>query len=269
MIIECGTADINVHVEGSGPDVMLLMGAGSPGDVWRAYQVPALVAAGYRTIAPDSRGVGGSSSEFPAPPETMAGDAAHILRQIADGPVLVVGTSMGARVAVELAAREPDLVAGMVLMAAQSSAGTVAQMYLRAHAALTGDVVPGSESLRVLLGCAGLSPRTLEDPVSARNWADLFSCQPWPPPTGVVEQFRVAASVPGPDPDMLGRCTVPGTVVSFADDIIAPPGAVREFADLLPRVDVVTVEAAGHLGYLEQPEETNRIILAAARRYLA
>ena len=40
--------DINYEVEGSGPLVVLVMGTGSPGRVWRAHQVPALVGAGFR-----------------------------------------------------------------------------------------------------------------------------------------------------------------------------------------------------------------------------
>src|SRR4051812_4981118 len=44
---------------GTGPLVVLLHGVADLGHSWR-YQLPALAAAGYRAVAPDLRGCGGS-----------------------------------------------------------------------------------------------------------------------------------------------------------------------------------------------------------------
>ena len=52
---------LSVIVEGEGPDVLLAHGFPDDHTVWR-HQIPALVAAGYRVIAPDRRGCGDSSS---------------------------------------------------------------------------------------------------------------------------------------------------------------------------------------------------------------
>ena len=52
---------LSVIVEGEGPDVLLVHGFPDDHTVWR-HQIPALVAAGYRVIAPDRRGCGDSSS---------------------------------------------------------------------------------------------------------------------------------------------------------------------------------------------------------------
>jgi len=52
---------LSVIVEGEGPDVLLVHGFPDDHTVWR-HQIPALVAAGYRVIAPDTRGCGDSSS---------------------------------------------------------------------------------------------------------------------------------------------------------------------------------------------------------------
>ena len=48
---------LNVIVEGEGADVLLVHGFPDSHQVWR-HQIPALVAAGYRVIAPDIRGFG-------------------------------------------------------------------------------------------------------------------------------------------------------------------------------------------------------------------
>ena len=48
---------VNYVVTGSGPRVLLIMGAGSPGRVWNTYQVPALVKAGFEVVTMDNRGI--------------------------------------------------------------------------------------------------------------------------------------------------------------------------------------------------------------------
>lgn len=68
-------------------------------------------------FAPDLRGRG--DSDKPAGPYGMAAHAADLaaaMRAIGIGPAVVVGHSMGAYVATALAAAEPDLVAGVVLL---------------------------------------------------------------------------------------------------------------------------------------------------------
>lgn len=52
--------DLAVRAEGSGPLVVLAHGFPDLALTWR-LQIPALVAAGYRVVAPDMRGYGGSS----------------------------------------------------------------------------------------------------------------------------------------------------------------------------------------------------------------
>ncbi|WP_367880516.1 alpha/beta fold hydrolase [Salinispora arenicola] len=53
---------------------------------------------------------------------------------------------------------------------------------------------------------------------------------------------------------------VPCHVVSFADDLVAPPGYGEELAGCIPSATFDLVGDAGHFGYLERPEEVNQII---------
>ena len=68
---------LNVLVAGGGPCVLLVHGFPDCHEVWRR-QVPALVAAGYRVIAPDLRGCGLSD----APAATAAYRAEHIVADL-------------------------------------------------------------------------------------------------------------------------------------------------------------------------------------------
>src|SRR5690606_28279810 len=74
---------LNYDVTGSGPLVLLVMGSGSPGRVWRSYQVPALVAAGFRVATMDNRGIAPSTES--ASGITMAdlvGDTAALIEHL-------------------------------------------------------------------------------------------------------------------------------------------------------------------------------------------
>ena len=68
---------LNVIVEGKGPDVLLVHGFPDCHDVWR-YQIPALVKAGYRVIAPDMRGCGLSD----APTATRDYKVSHLVSDL-------------------------------------------------------------------------------------------------------------------------------------------------------------------------------------------
>src|SRR6478672_9763109 len=95
---------LNYQVKGSGDLVVLIMGTGSPGRTWDLHQVPALVAAGYRVCTFDNRGIAPSTESADGMTiEDLVCDTAALIEFLGEGPALVVGQSMGARVAQELA----------------------------------------------------------------------------------------------------------------------------------------------------------------------
>jgi pimeloyl-ACP methyl ester carboxylesterase len=70
-----------------------------------------------RVVAPDLRGRGGSAGlAGPFGMRAHAEDCAAVLRQLTDEPAVVVGESMGAYVAIHLAATHPELVRKLVLV---------------------------------------------------------------------------------------------------------------------------------------------------------
>ncbi len=107
--------DLWVVQHGSGPDVLLIGGLGDPVESWQS-QLDGL-ADSFRMTAFDNRGVGRSPlPDGPFTVESMADDAASVLRAAGIGSAHVGGFSGGSVIAQELAIRHPDLVRSLVLV---------------------------------------------------------------------------------------------------------------------------------------------------------
>ena len=110
--------ELAVRDEGSGPAVLLLHGFPDDHRVWDA-QVPALVAAGYRVIAPDTRGAG--ESEMPAEEaayriEALVADLVGLLDTLGIEQAAVVGHDWGAVQAWHLAMWHPARVSRLAAL---------------------------------------------------------------------------------------------------------------------------------------------------------
>ncbi len=116
--ITLGDLTFAVQDEGEGPAVLLLHGFPDSHALWR-NQVPALVNAGYRVIAPDLRGFGDSSK--PVGVEKygildIAGDVVGILDSLGVDRAHVVGHDWGAALAWAMAAFLPARVDHLVAL---------------------------------------------------------------------------------------------------------------------------------------------------------
>jgi len=104
--------DLRVVAAGEGPDVLLVHGFPDDHSVWR-HQIPALVAAGYRVIAPDTRGCGDSAAPLGRRHYTLdllVGDLLALLDALGIEKVRLVGHDWGAIIAWQLAIRHPERV---------------------------------------------------------------------------------------------------------------------------------------------------------------
>ncbi|MFC3895945.1 alpha/beta fold hydrolase [Lentzea rhizosphaerae] len=252
--------ELNVQTEGSGDLVVLIMGTGSPGRVWRAYQVPALVKAGYRVAYFDNRGIRPSSEcadGFTV--DDMVADTAALIEHLG-GPAHVVGTSLGGRIAQELALAHPSLVRSVVMMATTGRPEPAQQAWSQALCDLydKGTEVPVAFYAAASV-IRNLSPATLANPAAARDWLQLYEFAGSSLSGG--ERAQLALHDYEPRLDAYRRISTPALVVGFADDVVLPPRLSREVADAIPGARYVEVDGCGHIGYLERPEEINRLLL--------
>ncbi len=100
---------------GDGP---LVLGIPGMADLRATYRhlSPLLVAAGYRVATMDLRGHGDSDTSFDRYDEETGADDVIALLDHLGSPAILLGNSMGAGIAVIVAARRPDLVSGLVLL---------------------------------------------------------------------------------------------------------------------------------------------------------
>lgn len=116
--IDTNGITLSVVDEGTGPPVLLLHGFPDSSRLWR-HQIPALVAAGRRVIAPDLRGFG--DSDRPADMaayrlSTVLADLVGLLDALRLGRVAVVGHDWGAGVAWLFAALHPERVEQLAVL---------------------------------------------------------------------------------------------------------------------------------------------------------
>jgi pimeloyl-ACP methyl ester carboxylesterase len=252
---------LNYQVKGAGPLVVLVMGTGSPGRVWDLHQVPALVAAGYQVCTFDNRGIAPSSeSAGGITIEDLVADTAGLIGHLGLGPALVAGTSMGARVAQELALRHPELVRKAVFMAGHARLDQFQKtLSLGEHDLDAQGVTLPPKYEAAVTAVMNLSPATLADSRAAQDWLDLFEFSVGAVSPGVRAQRRM-------DHEFnrlaaYGAITVPCLSIGFADDRMIPPYLSKEVAEAIPGARYAEIPDAGHFGYLERPAELNKVLL--------
>ncbi|MFC1431919.1 alpha/beta fold hydrolase [Streptacidiphilus sp. N1-3] len=112
------TGRIAYDDQGTGPLALLAPGMGDVRATFR-FLTPLLLAAGYRVVTTDYRGMGESDTgwaEYSS--EATGGDLAALLQHLDAGPALLYGNSYSAASAVHVAADHPELLRGVVLAGA-------------------------------------------------------------------------------------------------------------------------------------------------------
>ncbi|MFJ9567875.1 alpha/beta fold hydrolase [Streptomyces fuscichromogenes] len=114
-VVSAPGCDIHYDVRGSGPLLLVVQGGG--GDASRTDDLVNLLTADYTVVTYDRRGLSRSRLAEPVDavtPETNAEDAHLLLAELTDRPALVLGSSIGANIALHLALRHPGQVSTVV-----------------------------------------------------------------------------------------------------------------------------------------------------------
>ena len=244
QIVAYDDVRIEVMAEGSGPLVVMLPSRGRGAEDFDAV-AGGLAKAGFRILRPQPRGVGGSRGSMTALSlHDFARDTAAVVRHENRGPAVLVGHAFGSWVARATAADYPELVRGVVMVAAAAKAypaGFTGAKELSEAVRKSGDPsLPESERLKNLQ-LAFFAPGN-----DASVWL-----KGWYPD---VDRAQSAAGRATQQSDWWAAGTVPLLDLQGALDPFKPRSAMNEIRDEFgERARVVVIENASHALLPEQP----------------
>jgi pimeloyl-ACP methyl ester carboxylesterase len=233
--------------------MILIMGLGAAANAWEPHSSE--WSRNFRCISVDNRGAGKSPlAAEPASTANMAQDTVRLMEALGLGPSVVVGISMGAGIAQQLALARPDLVRKLVLVApwARCDAYTRSVLDVLGRVHSLGDARSFNELLRNTVW----TPRWVNERGESME-ADLnlgLSMQ-----SGAFqEQVRACQ-----EHDVFARLPelrVP-TLVTIGDrDVFIHPDLSREVVAQIPGAVAHVFEGAGHVHHWEELQKFNELI---------
>jgi pimeloyl-ACP methyl ester carboxylesterase len=241
------------------PLVAFLHGAGLDHSVW-ALLARWFAHRGCAVLAPDLPGHGRSQGAPLGSIPAMADWTAALINASGAGTATVIGHSMGSLIALEAAARHPDLVQAIGLIGAAAAIPVAPQLLaaaqINAHAAIDMICIWGygyragiGGSLAPGLWMRGGAERLLERVRAGVLFADLSACNNY------QDGASSAAAV-----------NVPAILVLGERDLMTPLKAGRELARSLANARVVVLRGAGHMLMSERPDEVLEALRPLAAR---
>ncbi len=234
---------------GSGPDVLLLHGVGLRAEAWGA-QLDALASAN-RLTAPDMPGHGESPLGDSGGGLSDYINAALNVLGCLKGPVVLVGHSMGAMIALELAAKAPDQVRGVVALNAifERSAKAAQAVHDRASE-LDGETRADSTgTLRRWFG-DGASPER----DACREWLMAMD------PAAYKLAYTVFAQSQSPRRDELENLACPALFLTGSLEPNSTPEMSRNMADATPNGRAQVIDGAAHMMPMTHAIQVNAAI---------
>lgn len=250
-------ATLSWRETGAGEDVLVLIhGFPFNSAIWR----PQLDAppAGWRVIAPDLRGFGGSGplTGNRLSMDLLAQDVTALLNHLGIPGAVLCGHSMGGYVTLALMRRAPRLVRALVLSDTRatpdSPEGKQGRIKNAKHVQAHGTAALIDAMLPRLL-----SDQTREGlPHVEQEMRDVMSAAP---ASAVIAALLGMAERPDSTPQ-LRSINVPTQLIVGAHDAITPPGDARLLARAIPGAQIEIIDKAAHMPSLEQPAVFNRVL---------
>ena len=228
---------------GQGPLVLFLHGVGLRAEAW-AEQLNHF-SRSCRVVAPDMPGHG-ESAPFGSSP--MLQDYTDLVAVMLTEPAVIVGHSMGAMIAVDLAARYSEKVSGVAALNAIFKRSEAARAAVQARAAaLDGEHVADPEA-------------TLKRWFDDLESATAVACKKWltaVDPAGYKAAYTVFAKEDGPSERALSGLKMPALFMTGGLEANSSPAMSEAMAALTPQGRAVVLPDAAHMMPMTHPDAVN------------
>ena len=255
--------------EPDAPPVLLLHGLGATS----ASLLPLITALGrdHRVIAPDLPGHGATAApHWRYVPAEMAAWGVALMRELDLGPGVVVGNSLGGRVALELALAEPALVTGLALLC-PSPAFRRMRQFIPAVRLLNPSLAklplpapphPGVvRAIKLMFSQPSRLPRAWYDAgadeflrviAQPAHRRAFYACMRQ---IYLEEAFGERGFW-----DRIPAVTAPTLFIWGDRDRLVPAGFARHISAALPHARSVVLEDSGHVPQFEHPQRTEALV---------
>ena len=252
---------------GSGTQVLLLI-HGHPFDhtMWRPQFAP-IARLGWRLVAPDLRGYGGSgaaaSGGEKATLEIFAHDLIALLDHLGVDQAVIAGLSMGGQIAMEICRLAPARVRGIVLAAtfpqAETALGKQQRIATAERLVKEGMAAYAAETLPKMLAARSIqsSPETAEHVLRMMRET---------PPAGAAAALRGRAERPDYT-GVLERFERPALIVAGDEDAFTTRQDADRMHTLLRGSQLLWLQGVGHMPNLERPEAFNSALSGFLSRF--
>ena len=201
---------------------------------------------GHAAVRHELRGFG----DTPPPAQGCYSDAEDLASAL-DGPVVLVGASYGGQVCLELAAARPELVRGLVLLAAplpDHEWSPKVEAYAKEEdRLLEAGELDGATELNVAFWAGAAEPAVQRAVRGMQRRAFEL-------------QLASSAEAIEPSPINLAAVSAPALVATGDRDIEDFQRIAARLTEALPNARRVSIEGAGHLPALERPRETAALL---------
>ena len=253
MMIASNGIELNVEQRGAGvPALVFLHYWGGSSRTWR--HVIEILAPEFRTVTIDHRGWGRSAA--PARGYAladMADDAEAVIETLDLERYVLVGHSMGGKVAQLLASRRPRGLVGLALVAPSPPSPLNLPLEIRqgmVHAYESRASIIAT--VEQVLAPDGLDPADLETVIADSLAGAPAAKVAWPL---AASQEDITGAVAGID--------VPVVVISGEHDRVDPPDILRrELLSRIPQAQLHVLPRVGHLSPFEAPDDLAGLVKA-------
>lgn len=239
---------------GSAPALLLLHGFS---DTSRSFCALEPFLSGYRLIIPDLPGHGHSAMGDGVRVSDFAASVEQFLAFLGISQIAVIGHSMGAMTAIEIAARRRDDVSALVLLSASLTPNFGSSSPLtREIRALRDPIDPAGQFLRGWYSCT----RPVEPGFLSKMKRDA-AAMPAAVWHGILEGFA--------ETDLRQtamRVTAPVLCIGGSADPLFDGSHREALAQAFPSVRSITLEGYGHNPHWEDPQRVSALMVSFLRR---